>query len=79
MDKGYTGKRKGDVSIGILLAFQAFEPEFGPRTHVKKPHILVCTYNPRPRKVETGKPLGLTGQKSSLLGKFQAICPMFLK
>lgn len=58
MDKGYTGKRTGDASIGILLAFQVFEPEFGPKTHVKKPCILVCTYNPRPRKVEPGNPWG---------------------
>lgn len=79
MDRGYTGKRRGDGSTGILLAFHAFEPEFGPRTHVKKPCTLVCTYNPRPRKVETGKSLKLTGQKSRLLGKFQAICPVFLK
>lgn len=66
MDNGYIENRRGENLSSI------------PGTHVK-PGISVYTSNPSARKAETGKSLGLNGQKSSLLVKFQAIYSVFLK
>lgn len=52
----------GELAQFVVLAWQAREPKFNPRTHGKVLGIVALSYHPGAGEIETGAYLGLTGQ-----------------